>query len=527
MSDDDAQLLRQYVEAKSEPAFGELVQRHLALVYHAAARQLGADRHLAEDITQAVFILLAEKSRSLLGHPSLAGWLHTTTHFKVARALRAVRRRQLREQAVLAMTDDGPASSADEWDRIRPVLDQVLQELNDGDREALLLRFFENRAFAEIGARLRLTEAAAHKRVERALEKLRIRLARRGVTSSAAAFAALLGTHGALAAPAGLAASVTSAVVTSGLAAVGAAEAPLGLATKLATSSAVASIGTSAGGGILALMSTTKIALTGLGLAAVVALGGYYYERQARIAAVTSVNDLARENAGLKREIAQLKTRRSSPVAAVAPSIPTSPSPVVATSTAPVPQLSDILGSQPITPTETQLARDHHKYDPFLKQAGLTPAQIDRFCYLMAEKDLAKEEVQTAIRAQGLVASPAVNHLSGEATRPYWDQMETLLGPDAWRDFSRYENSYYYQNAFLAPMLAESGWANNPLTAVQQQTLANIIAANDHPYKANPSDIGSRSKIDWETVVTQATPMLDPSQVGMLRAHAQREMSKD
>src|SRR5688572_17842855 len=213
---DDAQLLRQFVETRSGAAFAELVHRHLPLVYSTASRQLGENRNLAEDIAQSVFVLLAEKSSTLLHHPSLAGWLHTATHFKVARDLRNARRRQLRENAALAMSELERESAAAEWEHIRPVLDEVLIELNERDREALLLRFFENRTYAEIAARLRLTETAAHKCVERALEKLRVRLTRRGMTSTAA-LAALLVSHGALAAPAGLAAAVTGTVVASGL----------------------------------------------------------------------------------------------------------------------------------------------------------------------------------------------------------------------------------------------------------------------------------------------------------------------
>lgn len=96
---DDAQLLREYVETGAEASFAELVQRHLALVYHAAARQLGPETPLAGDVAQHVFLVLAEKAPGLVQHTSLAGWLHATTRFKVAEALRAERRRRAREKA--------------------------------------------------------------------------------------------------------------------------------------------------------------------------------------------------------------------------------------------------------------------------------------------------------------------------------------------------------------------------------------------------------------------------------------------
>src|SRR5687767_15014606 len=99
MMSDDAQLLREYVECRSEAAFAELVQRHLALVYNSAARQLGDEAHLAPDVAQTVFVLLAAKSRALLAHPNLTAWLHTTTHWKVSEVRRAERRRRTREAA--------------------------------------------------------------------------------------------------------------------------------------------------------------------------------------------------------------------------------------------------------------------------------------------------------------------------------------------------------------------------------------------------------------------------------------------
>lgn len=215
---EDAQLLRQFIEEGSEPAFAEIVQRHLGLVYHAAVRQLGDEAHLAADVAQGVFILLAEKSRALAGHPSVAGWLYATTHFKVAELRRSEHRRRLREAAaqdMSALIED--SASRAEWERMRPVIDEALLELGEADREAVLLRFFENRPFAEIGARLRLNEKTAHKRVERALDRLRESLVRRGVTSTAAALATLLSGQAALAVPAGLGVSVTGAAIAASL----------------------------------------------------------------------------------------------------------------------------------------------------------------------------------------------------------------------------------------------------------------------------------------------------------------------
>jgi RNA polymerase sigma factor (sigma-70 family) len=211
---DDAELLRQYAAEGSEAAFAELVQRHLNLVYRAALRQLGGDAHRAEDVAQLVFTLLARKAAALAHHPSLAGWLYTTTHLTVGETLRAERRRQRREQEAQIMHElISDTGSATDWDRLRPILDVVMQDLNEADREAILLRFFEERPFGEIGTKLALSEDAARMRVERALDKLHGLLARRGFSSTSVMLAAMLTTEAAIAAPVGLSATVTGAAL--------------------------------------------------------------------------------------------------------------------------------------------------------------------------------------------------------------------------------------------------------------------------------------------------------------------------
>jgi RNA polymerase sigma factor (sigma-70 family) len=254
---DDAELLRQFAEAGSEEAFRQLVERHLGMVYNSANRQLGEYSHLAHDVTQTVFILLAEKAPSLLRHTSVVGWLYATTRYKVFKVLEAERRRRAREQVVFAMqAPQDDAAARRDWDRIRPVLDDALLALSEKDRVALLLRFFEGQAFSEIGTQLLLTEKAAGRRVARALEKLRSRLSRRGITSSAAALEAALGAHAGAVPPTGLAVTVAGrALVTAGARAaaysgklgvsayLGSGASAVGLAGLLAVAAAVSTAG--------------------------------------------------------------------------------------------------------------------------------------------------------------------------------------------------------------------------------------------------------------------------------------------
>ncbi|HEY1111352.1 MAG TPA: sigma-70 family RNA polymerase sigma factor, partial [Opitutaceae bacterium] len=210
---DDSDLLRRWAARRDEAAFGELVRRHVDLVYGCALRRLAGDAHLAKDVTQLVFCDLARRAGGLAERAVLGGWLHTSTRFAAAKAVRGEQRRRAREEAAFAMNANDDA--AINWERLRPVLDEAIDELGEQDREAVVLRFFEERSFAEIGARLHLTENAARMRVERALEKLRARLGRRGIGSTVAALGVALAGNAVLAAPVGLAGAVTTSAVAS------------------------------------------------------------------------------------------------------------------------------------------------------------------------------------------------------------------------------------------------------------------------------------------------------------------------
>lgn len=274
---DDAELLRRYADQGREDAFAELVRRHLNFVYSAALRQVNGDAHLAADATQLVFTDLARKAAALANHHVLAGWLFTSARYAAAKLVRGEQRRHAREQEAHLMqelTHDDPAAQLD-WTRVRPVLDDALNELAEADREAILLRFFEGRDYAAVGARLRLADNAARMRVDRALDKLRALLERRGVTSTSAALAAALATQGVIAAPAGLAATVTSAALAGG-----------------ALLGGAGAWGTAAGTGAK-FMSITKLQL---GISAALAAG-----------AATGFVAQARSNAELRDEIARLR----------------------------------------------------------------------------------------------------------------------------------------------------------------------------------------------------------------------------
>jgi len=210
----DAELLRTYVQRRDENAFSELVRRHIDVVYAAALRRANGRSDLADDITQRVFCDLARKAALLADHPVLIGWLHRSTRYAALDALRGEMRREKLGRELTAMSDaDSATEVAVPWEQLRPVLDAALDELSARDRELVLLRYFSGLTFADAGARFGLREDAARRRTERALEKLRGVLARRGVTSTTAALGVLLANQPLVAAPAGLAASASAAAV--------------------------------------------------------------------------------------------------------------------------------------------------------------------------------------------------------------------------------------------------------------------------------------------------------------------------
>ena len=202
---DDTDLLRRYAEEGSEAAFTELVRRHVDLVYGAALRRTGGDTHRAADVAQQVFTTLAREARKLSRHAVLGAWLHAATRNAALNLMISEERRKTRELAAqsLAPATAAPGESLD-WDRLRPVLDSAIDELSETDRAAVVLRFLEQRPFAAVGAALRVSEDAARMRTDRALDKLRTALARRGITSTAAAVGALVSSQSLVSAPAGL-----------------------------------------------------------------------------------------------------------------------------------------------------------------------------------------------------------------------------------------------------------------------------------------------------------------------------------
>lgn len=291
---DDADLLRRFARENDDASFRELVERRIGFVFAVNLRRL-RDPHLAQDASQAVFIALARKAARVAEGPSVIGWLHRSSCYESRNLVRAQCNRLAREtEAHRLGATGGDPGIAEQKARLETILDEVLDELSDSDRDALLARFFSNRSFAEIGAAMGRSENAARMRVDRALAKLRERLTRRGFDSPAAVLAGVLPTYAAASVPSGFATTVSTKA----------------LAT-FATAAAPA--------GFLASMSTMKITAS---VAAIAALGGIGYKLNHSDALERELSSLREQHAQtagtirhLEQQLAELKAR---PPAAVA-----------------------------------------------------------------------------------------------------------------------------------------------------------------------------------------------------------------
>lgn len=233
----DCEFLRRYAEHGDEAAFTEVVRRQTDLVHSVAWRVTGS-APLAQDVTQTVFIRLARDAARVGRLDSPLGWLHTQARHRALDAVRAERRRQRREHEAFIMHPP-PTAPDPQWEQLRLLMDEAMGRLRERDREAVLLRFFKGLSYGEVGRTLGLSENTAQKRVDRALEKLRLHCTRRGVGLSQAGLATMMLKNSVPAAPAGLATNVARLALAGAGPAAGGSALLLSLLMKLTTKTAL------------------------------------------------------------------------------------------------------------------------------------------------------------------------------------------------------------------------------------------------------------------------------------------------
>ncbi len=541
---DDAELLRRYAATASQEAFTELVRRHLNLVYSAALRQVDHDRVLAQEVAQTVFTDLARKAATLSHHPVLSGWLYRSTQFAASDALRASRVRKKYEQEAVTMnsltSNDGPEQ---QWEQVRPVIDSVLGQLGERDRHALLLRFFEGRSFTEVAEQLKLTEDAARMRVNRALERVRALLARRGIASSGAALALVLAEQAVIAAPAGLVATVSSAALAG---AAGAGGATVGLA------------------GLLKFMSTTKMTVGIEGVAALLGIGSAVYQAGLTRESATALTAITTERDGLRTQLASLEKQAQQSDQTLAEAqkemtqlraAATKPAPASAPASTLGATMDYVLDHPEVQAAfvQEQMLRAKARYGPFFKTANLSPGQEQQVLNAMQEFAGWQLDLMAALRGQGygvgnVPKSPQsqaeLQKLAADKSAAMEASLRSALGDELYGKYKQYGNTIPERNV-TDQLASQLYYTDTPLTAQQAEQLAQVLAQSRFTPQPMPSpgntlagtfitpeafgrrvaqtmQQGGMTMLDWtapvtDTALERAQTVLAPAQLAVLQ----------
>lgn len=493
---DDAELLRLYAETRSEDAFAEFVRRYVDLVYSTAVRCAAGDAHLAKDITQSVFIILTRQAGALVHHRALEGWLYTTTRYEANHAVRREQRRRLREQKAQTMHElHSPSAAEPDWQQLRPLIDDSMGRLSAPDREAVLMRFFLHRSFREISVKLGLSEDAARRRVERALQKLHVSLTRRGIASSTAAVASLLSTQAVMAAPPGMAAAVAGAAVA-------------------------ASGGATAAFHLLHFMSTTKFLATAACVALLAMIGTAVREHRVRAEITTSLATEIGRLETAERAVEAMRRRARAQKISSTPSL-AHPVSTLATSRpaglSTAPKDSAVLAGDNFLaehPEAQKLWDDREKAAlaakaaPLYRSLRLTTEQIAAFEDLLLQGQRRNLSVNTP---EGPIILHAEPKLPPEE---FEHRARDLLGDRGWeqaRAFGRLSPAYD-----ITAQLASAVYRSEPLSSAQIDQVTQALADASASFRRGGTM--DRSQIDWASALVAARPVLSAGQSAALAA---------
>ena len=521
---EDAELLSRYATERSEAAFAELSRRHVDLVYSAALRLVNGDVHSAQDVTQQVFTEVARQAKRLARHPAFVGWLYTTTRLMAQRVNRTEQRRKAREQEANTMNellhDD---TLPPDWNQLRPVIEDAMHDLDEKDRHAVLLRFFQNKSLNEVGAALNLTENAARMRVDRALDKLRGKLARRGITTTASGLAALVAANAVQAAPAGFAAAISAAAVAG---------------SAVQTSAIIAST---------QAIAMTTLQKTIMAAALTLAAGTGIYAVRQSTQLRDQVQTLRQEQAPLRAQIEQLEEERNRATNQLAAFRDENARLKSGQSTTELLKLRGEVGklrqqsvadktsvpasgfakmmSDPAMKEfvrQAQMEKMRSMYADLFKELKLTPEQSDQF--LQAMSDYATKSMARLTTPGQATAEPAAANASQELGM----QLQALLGDPGIARFKEYSAEIPARTT-ISLLNAQLG--DTSLSAEQSARLLQTVKAEPYDLTQgitgapDKAFLGSQTDIDNflqqvaqsnQRIIQQAGSFLTPDQVAAL-----------
>jgi RNA polymerase sigma factor (sigma-70 family) len=473
MSDSpDAELLKLFARNNSEAAFAELVERYIGLVYSTAFRKTGNPQQ-SEDITQAVFIILARKANSLGPKTVLPGWLHHTARLTAANLQRAELRRIRREQEAFMQSTVNEPTTDELWRGLSPLLDDAVASLGTKERDAIVLRFFQNRSLAEVGTRLGASEDGARMRVNRALEKLRKFFNKRGVVSTTAIIAGAIAHNSVQAAPIGLAAKVTATAAQGASLTASTLFLVKGTMKVMAWTKARLAVGAS----VVALLAVqyhqNLLQVRNLVAAreSLSATNSKFASQEARIAELDQqtaaiLETRTNEQEELNRLQSRRKAERSTLVATTAATTAAIPGASVLSQTLQDPDSRELLRQNLANAARFRLA-------PLIDAMKLEQSDKDKLIQLNADWGLKNLEAVAAV-AEGRMTAEAAAQSEADTERDTTNQVQSLLGETGLAKFEECQQTFPAR-ALVQQFDKQLGAF--PLNAYQRSALSQLILA--------------------------------------------------